>query len=352
MTEVSSDTNQRDSLSHEGSPVKPQMSVEIGEVIRGKYRVDRVIGEGGMGVVVAATHLTLDRTVAIKLLNAKSSESDEALERFTREARAAARIQSEHVGRVLDVDTLPTGAPFIVMEYLDGHDLAGEMRDGKKLDRRQAVVYVLQACEAVAEAHAGGIVHRDLKPANLFLARTGSGSTTVKVLAFNDFHGNLQSPGSFAGVPAGGVDYLAGYVASLKAQNPNNVVVAAGDLIGASPLISAFFHDEGTIETLNRLGLEIAADQIVTSGSLLPAYFRGRGLAGARTLVLGTADSSASGGAALPLWLAIELARSPATDAATIRPATSNATLRGCNFTTPQGNIGWRWRWGSTFRGG
>jgi 5'-nucleotidase len=87
----------------------------------------------------------------------------------------------------------------------------------------------------------------------------GAATTTVKVLAFNDFHGNLQSPGNFAGVPAGGVDYLAGYVASLKAQNPNNVVVAAGDLIGASPLISAFFHDEGTIETLNRLGLEFNA---------------------------------------------------------------------------------------------
>jgi len=84
-------------------------------------------------------------------------------------------------------------------------------------------------------------------------------TTTVKVIAFNDFHGNLQSPGSFSGAPSGGVDVLATYVGNLKAQNPNNVVVSAGDLLGASPLISALFHDEGTIETMNRLGLEFNA---------------------------------------------------------------------------------------------
>jgi eukaryotic-like serine/threonine-protein kinase len=157
--------------------------VKVGEVLRGKYRVDRFIGEGGMGVVVAATHLALDRSVAIKLLNAKSSDSDEAIERFTREARAAARIQSAHVGRVLDVDQLPSGAPFIVMEFLEGHDLARELRDGRKLPFGDAVRFVLQACEAIAEAHAAGIVHRDLKPANLFLAQ-GGGATSVKVLDF------------------------------------------------------------------------------------------------------------------------------------------------------------------------
>ena len=84
-------------------------------------------------------------------------------------------------------------------------------------------------------------------------------TTTVKVIAFNDFHGNLQSPGTFSGAPSGGVDVLASYVTNLKAQNPANVVVSAGDLIGASPLISAFFHDEGSIETMNRLGLEFSA---------------------------------------------------------------------------------------------
>lgn len=158
-------------------------AVREGDVINGKYRIERIIGEGGMGVVVAARHLTLDKPVALKLLSPKTGDSAEALQRFTREARAAARIQSEHVGRVLDVDTLPTGAPFIVMELLEGHDLAVELRKGPAPLER-GITFILQACEAIAEAHAGGIVHRDLKPANLFLARKDDGSVVVKVLDF------------------------------------------------------------------------------------------------------------------------------------------------------------------------
>ncbi len=178
------DTQRRSTLdSHDLSEGKP-IVVEVGDVIHGKYRIERVIGEGGMGLVVAAKHLTLDRSVALKLLNQKSRESHEALERFTREARAAARIQSEHVGRVLDVDTLPTGAPFIVMELLEGHDLAEEVRLHKRVEPERAVGFLLQACEAIAEAHASGIVHRDLKPANLFLAKVSTGNVSVKVLDF------------------------------------------------------------------------------------------------------------------------------------------------------------------------
>ncbi|NUP09086.1 MAG: serine/threonine protein kinase, partial [Polyangiaceae bacterium] len=159
-------------------------SIQVGGVIHSKYKVERVIGEGGMGVVVAARHLTLDRPVAIKLLNTKARGSQEALERFTREARAAARIQSEHVGRVLDVDALPSGAPFIVMELLEGHDLSDELRKSTKLSVERAVTIILQACEAIAEAHAAGIVHRDLKPANLFLSKTTTQPVSVKVLDF------------------------------------------------------------------------------------------------------------------------------------------------------------------------
>ena len=162
----------------------PSFTVEIGDVIHSKYKVERVIGEGGMGVVVAAKHLTLDQTVALKLLSAKSRESEEALGRFTREAKAAAKIKSEHVGRVLDVDTLPNGAPFIVMEFLEGHDLAAELRAKVTLPADRAVTIILQACEAIAEAHAAGIVHRDLKPANLFLTKTSSDAPLVKVLDF------------------------------------------------------------------------------------------------------------------------------------------------------------------------
>jgi len=154
-----------------------------GDVLAGKYRVDRVLGQGGMGVVVAAHHLQLDERVAIKFLLPEMLASPEATMRFSREARAAVKIKSEHVARVTDVGTLDNGAPYMVMEYLEGSDLAAVVARGA-LPVEQAVDFVLQACEAIAEAHALGIVHRDLKPANLFLARLPGGVESVKVLDF------------------------------------------------------------------------------------------------------------------------------------------------------------------------
>jgi serine/threonine-protein kinase len=155
-----------------------------GDVLAGKYRVERVLGAGGMGVVIAAKHLRLDELVAIKLLHPDVAHRPEIAERFAREARAASKIQSAHVARVSDVDSLPDGSPYMVMEHLDGCDLAQYIRSRGALPVEQAVGFVLQACEAVAEAHSLGIVHRDLKPANLFLARRRDGSTCIKVLDF------------------------------------------------------------------------------------------------------------------------------------------------------------------------
>jgi serine/threonine protein kinase len=155
-----------------------------GDVLAGKYRVERVVGRGGMGVVLAAWHLELDQRVALKFLQPELAERDEAAERFRREARAVARIRSEHVARVIDVGTLEGGIPYMVMEYLDGQDLSEEFRLRGALPIRECVDYVIQAIEAVAEAHALGIVHRDLKPENLFLARRADGTRSVKVLDF------------------------------------------------------------------------------------------------------------------------------------------------------------------------
>jgi serine/threonine-protein kinase len=137
-----------------------------------------------MGVIVAAFHLQLDQLVALKFLLPDAAKDREVVSRFAREARAAAKIQSEHVARVLDVGTLDTGAPYMVMEYLEGHDLDDVLKRDGTLPVPEAVSYVLQACEAVAEAHALGIVHRDLKPANLFLAERTDGSFSIKVLDF------------------------------------------------------------------------------------------------------------------------------------------------------------------------
>jgi serine/threonine-protein kinase len=167
-----------DSLPAGSIPVAP------GEVLAGKYRVDRILGVGGMGVVVAATHIQLDQKVALKFMLPQGLVHPALVERFVREARAAVRLRSDHVARVLDVGTLDSGSPYMVMEYLDGADLGSVVGDQGPLPVATAVDCVLQACDAVAEAHALGIVHRDLKPRNLFLTRRNDGRALVKVLDF------------------------------------------------------------------------------------------------------------------------------------------------------------------------
>jgi hypothetical protein len=155
-----------------------------GAVLRGKYRIDRVLGEGGMGVVLLATHLKLDQRVAIKVLSPAIQKRPHLQARFAREARAASKLRNEHVVRVLDVDETEDGLPFLVMELLVGMDLDALLRREGPLTAARAAEYVLQACEGVAEAHAVGIIHRDLKPANLFLAKGEDSAERVKILDF------------------------------------------------------------------------------------------------------------------------------------------------------------------------
>jgi eukaryotic-like serine/threonine-protein kinase len=168
-------------MSPEASPPE---GIRIGDVLAGKYKVERVLGAGGMGVVLGAYHLELDERVAIKLLSSDMTEDGEAVARFQREARAAVKIKSEHVARVLDVGRLESGAPYIVMEHLEGRDLGAWLDQDGPLPIPLAVDFVLQACEAIAEAHALGIVHRDLKPSNLFCVELRDGTPSVKVLDF------------------------------------------------------------------------------------------------------------------------------------------------------------------------
>ncbi len=156
---------------------------DSGELIAGKYRVERVIGEGGMGTVLAAWHELLDVRVAVKVLSAELSHQPEIIARFLREARAVARLKSEHVARVMDVGLLGEGQPYIVMELLEGEDLEKRVQRGP-LPLQQAADFILQALEAMAHAHAIGIVHRDLKPANLFVTATPDGREVIKVLDF------------------------------------------------------------------------------------------------------------------------------------------------------------------------
>jgi eukaryotic-like serine/threonine-protein kinase len=168
---------------------------EPGTVIAQKYWVERVLGEGGMGVVLAATHLQLGQRVALKFLRPAPSPDAGAVERFLREARAAVRLRSEHVCRVVDVGTVDAGTPYIVMEHLEGHDLASVLKKGGALPLAVAVDYVAQACLALAEAHVAGMVHRDLKPSNLFLTRRPEGTPLIKVMDFGiaKAHGRMDA---------------------------------------------------------------------------------------------------------------------------------------------------------------
>jgi eukaryotic-like serine/threonine-protein kinase len=158
--------------------------VREGQILAGKFRVERVLGVGGMGVVVAARHIELDSRVALKFLLPALLSNQEAVSRFAREARAAVRIQNEHVARVSDVGTLGNGAPYMVMEFLEGRDLSKWLEQQGPLSAEQAVDFVLQASVAVADAHSLGIIHRDLKPANLFCVRRSDGQFVIKVLDF------------------------------------------------------------------------------------------------------------------------------------------------------------------------
>src|SRR5262245_15239181 len=137
-----------------------------------------------MGRVVKASHLYLQQPVAIKILLPEMAESQSTVARFLREAQATVRLRSEHIARVMDVGTMPDGCPFMVMEFLEGHDLNQILRHHGPQLPAAVVDLILQACEGMAEAHALGIVHRDIKPSNFFITRRPDGSNLLKILDF------------------------------------------------------------------------------------------------------------------------------------------------------------------------
>jgi eukaryotic-like serine/threonine-protein kinase len=153
-----------------------------GDVLAGKYEIVRLLGKGGMGAVFEAKHLRLQQRVAVKVLKPELLLRSDCVMRFEREGRAVARLTCANVARVFDVDSTEAGLPFLVIEYLEGHDLLAELGTRDALEVPEAVDLLLQACSAMSEAHALGIVHRDLKPANLFLC--GKSRRKLKVLDF------------------------------------------------------------------------------------------------------------------------------------------------------------------------
>jgi len=186
-----------------------RMTWNIGDTLLGKYRVERVIGQGGMGVVLAVRHVELGELYAIKMMHTRLPVADDAAGRFVREARASARLKGDHVVRVHDVGRTEEGDLYMVMDYLEGMDLKTYLAEKGRLPIDEAVGYILQACEGIAEAHEAGIVHRDIKPANLFLVRKRKAEQfQVKVLDFGiskdmnpDSGTNLTQSGTMLGSP-------------------------------------------------------------------------------------------------------------------------------------------------------
>ncbi len=164
-----------------------------GQTIDGKFRIERVVGTGGMGIVVEAMNVHLDQRVALKFLRQDIERSPAVVARFEREIRSAVKLRSEHVARVSDVGTHPDFGPFMVMELLEGSTLAALLAAGP-LPHHRAAEYVIHACEGLAEAHARGIVHQDVKPANLFLVQGTDGRPLVKVLDFGISKATLSEP--------------------------------------------------------------------------------------------------------------------------------------------------------------
>jgi serine/threonine protein kinase len=191
------------------TPAQPQdLGVRPGHVFLGKYRVEEILGQGAMGIVAKCTHLQLGGSIAIKMLRQEVLSDRDAHERFMREAKAASKLRSEYVARVTDVGTFENDVPYIVMEFLDGLDLDKLLKERGSVQAGWASELMLQAAEALAEAHSINIVHRDVKPSNLFVTWRPDGSAIVKVLDFGiskapiDTDLSLTQTQSLLGTPA------------------------------------------------------------------------------------------------------------------------------------------------------
>ena len=234
------------------------MDLSPGTILLGKYRIDALIGTGGMGNVVRASHLYLHQSVAIKILLPQMSESASTVQRFLREAQATVKLKSEHSARVIDVGTTPDGEPFMVMEFLDGNDLHQILRHHGAQPPSIVVDLMLQACEGIAEAHALGIIHRDIKPSNFFVTRRPDGSMLLKILDFGISktpvgYDELTHTQTILGTPA----YMAPeQMKSGRAADPRSDVWSIGVVMyqlitGRTP-----FAGESYAELVLKVGLE------------------------------------------------------------------------------------------------
>lgn len=249
-------------------------SIQPGLVVSGRYRVERKLGEGGMGAVLLVQHVHTDEKFALKVLHSTVISDSSALERFRREARTPARIDSDHIVRVTDADVSPElgGAPFLVMEYLRGRDLEQRIEQDGAIDPAETVRILLQVARALDKAHGLGIVHRDLKPENLFLTTREDGTPLVKILdfgiaKFTSSSGEelvksaATSPGSIFGTPL--------YMSPEQAKGESDRICPQTDVWALGLIAHKMLTGEDlwTAQTLAHLIAQIAYEPIPAPSS-------------------------------------------------------------------------------------
>jgi serine/threonine-protein kinase len=191
---------------------------DVGDLVADRYRLGRLVARGGMGAVYEAQHTFLARRVAIKLL-AGDFRRPGALQRFEREAKAAGALESEHIAAVVDYGVVANGEPFLVMEYVEGEDLAHLLERARVLPAVRAVNLAIDVCRGLAVAHEKGIVHRDLKPSNVMVARRSDNTDLAKILDF----GVAKLPGEPTSTSPGALLGTASYMPPEQARDPKTV---------------------------------------------------------------------------------------------------------------------------------
>jgi serine/threonine protein kinase len=282
--------------------------LEIGQVVDGKYRVERLLGKGGMGAVFEGHHLLVGRRVAIKVLLPEATASDEGVARFEREVRAAARIGSEHVLEVFDVGALSDGARFMVSEFLDGETLSSRLQKGA-LSPREIAFFMLQLLDGLGAAHRAGIVHRDLKPDNIFLlARRGGQADFVKIIDFGVSKYQFEDPRAMSMTTTGAVIGTPYYLSPEQAKGQRDIdarsdlytvgVIMFEAVAGNLPVSANTFN-----ELLFKIALEPAPPLTRDAPGVDPAFSKlvEKTMANDREARFQTADDLAH---ALESWLA------------------------------------------------
>lgn len=249
------------------------MSLSTGDIIDAKYRIIRLIGEGGMGAVYEGENMRIHRRVAIKVLHAGIAQTGEAIARFEREAQAAGRIGSEHIVEVLDLGTLPAGDRYMVMEFMDGDSLSARISTRARLSPVEVYPIMHQLLEALAAAHGAGIIHRDLKPDNVYLLKSRGGTADfVKLLDFGISKFNqLSGDSSFSMTRTGAVMGTPYYMAPEQAKGARDLdhrvdLYAAGVILYEAITGEVPFNADTFNELLFKIVLETArpVEQVVS----------------------------------------------------------------------------------------